>query len=153
MASIQSQILSKVIKSVKPILTGMHLKQQRAGQAMLSRVKSLPKGIQIVHEEDCPVNAEWILPQNAPKDRVMLYMHGGSYRTGDLIASRGLVTYLAKAAGIRALSFEYRLSPEHQYPDSLKDALAAYHWLQSRGFESRHIGFIGDSAGGGLLMA
>lgn len=153
MASIQSEILSKVIKGVKPILTGMHLQQQRAGQAMLSRVKSVPKGIEIVYEGGCPVNAEWILPKGAPKDRVMLYMHGGSYRTGDLVASRGLVTYLAKAAGVKALSFEYRLSPEHQFPDSLKDALAAYRFLLSQGYKSEHIGFIGDSAGGGLLMA
>ena len=153
MASIQSAILSRMMKSVKPILVSMQLGRQRAGQTMLSRVKMLPKNMQIEHAEDCPLNAEWILPDKAPQDKVLLYMHGGAYRTGDLVSSRALIAYISKACGVKALSFEYRLAPEFPFPYALEDAQTAYFWLLKQGYKEKDIAFIGDSAGGGLLVS
>lgn len=153
MASTKSEILAKVIRTVKPLITGMDLQGQRVGQAMLSRVKTLPKDMKIRHAGNCPLNAEWILPKDAPGDVVLLYMHGGSYRTGDLIASRGLIAYICKACGLKALSFEYRLAPEFTYPAALEDAIKAYLWLLEQGYRNDHIAMIGDSAGGGLIVA
>lgn len=153
MASTKSEILAKVIRTVKPLITGMDLQGQRAGQAMLSRVKTVPRDMKIEHAGDCPLNAEWILPKDAPEDTVLLYMHGGAYRTGDLVASRGLIAYLCKACGIKALSFEYRLAPEFTYPAALDDAREAYRWLLEQGYQSDKIAMIGDSAGGGLIVA
>jgi monoterpene epsilon-lactone hydrolase len=153
MASITSEILAKVIRGVKPLITSLHLEQQRAGQAMLSRVKTLPRGMRIKHADDCPLNAEWILPNCAPEGKTLLYMHGGAYRTGDLVASRGLIAYICKACSLRALSFEYRLAPEHPFPAALEDAVEAYRWLLREGYAAEDIALLGDSAGGGLILS
>jgi acetyl esterase/lipase len=47
---------------------------------------------------------------------------------------------------------EYRLAPEHPYPAALDDAERAYEWLRHRD-ASRAITVVGDSAGGGLVLA
>lgn len=153
MASIESVILSRVMKMMKPYIVSMPLQKQRSGQAILSRVKTTPPGVRIVPADGCPLNAEWILPEGAPEDRVLLYMHGGAYRTGDLFASRALITYVAQAAGMKALSFEYRLAPEHPFPAGLQDACEAVLWLYKTGYDPQKVAFIGDSAGGGLCVS
>jgi len=99
----------------------------------------------------CP--AEWALPPHGPTDRAVLYLHGGGYNQGSLISHRALVTRIARASGIRVLSLEYRLAPEHPFPAALDDAVAAYQWVLAQGFAPAHLVVAGDSAGGGLAVA
>lgn len=154
LASIQSTILSKVMKGVKPLITSMPLEQQRSGQNILSRVKSLPSHMKMEPEPDCPLPAEWMIAPGACKEKLFLYMHGGAYRTGDLAATRALASSLTDVTGINTLSFAYRLAPEHPYPAALQDAVAVYLWLtEEQGYLPQNIAFVGDSAGGGLIVA
>jgi acetyl esterase/lipase len=99
------------------------------------------------------VPAEWTVPAGADPDRVLLYLHGGGYTIGSIASHRKLVGHLAKAAGVRALSVEYRLAPEHPFPAGLDDAVTAFSWLLESGYGASHIGVGGDSAGGGLALA
>jgi acetyl esterase/lipase len=99
------------------------------------------------------VSAEWILPVGIAAERVVLYLHGGSYIAGSINSHRALAANIAVQAGARALVLDYRLAPEHPYPAALDDALAAYRWLQSEGVPTNEIYIIGDSAGGGLTAA
>jgi acetyl esterase/lipase len=50
------------------------------------------------------------------------------------------------------LYFDYRLAPEHPFPAAVEDAAKVFRWLASR-INPDRIAFIGDSAGGGLLLA
>jgi len=99
------------------------------------------------------VPAEWAIPAGAAADRVLMYLHGGGYTIGSIASHRKLVGHLARAAGCRALSVEYRLAPENPFPAGLEDAVAAYLWLVGEGVEAGRIGIGGDSAGGGLALA
>lgn len=99
------------------------------------------------------IPAAWIIPNEADEDKVLLYFHGGGYCVGSKDTHRPLVSKIAKISGIRALSIDYRLAPEHPYPAAIEDALISYEWLLEKGYKPSHILVGGDSAGGGLAMA
>jgi monoterpene epsilon-lactone hydrolase len=99
------------------------------------------------------VDGEWISPANAPRDKAVLYFHGGGFRIGSVASHRDLIAQIAVASGCRVLAINYRLAPEHRFPAALDDALAAYDWLLRQGLESANIAFAGDSAGGNLALA
>lgn len=97
--------------------------------------------------------AEWVVPPNHDPGAAILYFHGGGYVTGSLTTHRSMVSHIAKSARVRILNVGYRLAPEHPYPAAFEDAMDAYRYLVSRGFEPRRIAVAGDSAGGGLATA
>jgi acetyl esterase/lipase len=99
------------------------------------------------------VPAEWITPQGISTERVILYIHGGSFNAGSIATHRPLAANLASACKARALLIDYRLAPEHPYPSAVQDSLAAYEWLLANGILAEHIAVMGDSAGGTLTLA
>ena len=84
---------------------------------------------------------------------VILYFHGGVYVIGSAKSSVALVGDLARRAGARAVTLDYRLAPEHPYPAAVDDALAAYEGLLQQGIDPGRIALAGESAGGGLAVA
>jgi acetyl esterase/lipase len=99
------------------------------------------------------VDSEWITPANAPRDKAILYFHGGGFRIGSVASHRDLISQIAVASGCRVLAINYRLAPEHRFPAALDDALAAYGWMLDQGLKPGHVAFAGDSAGGNLVLA
>jgi epsilon-lactone hydrolase len=99
------------------------------------------------------VNGEWISPASAPKDKAILYFHGGGFRIGSVTSHRDLIAQIAVASGCRVLAINYRLAPEHRFPAARDDALAAYGWMLQQGLKPANVAFAGDSAGGNLALA
>ena len=85
-------------------------------------------------------------------DNVILYFHGGVYVIGTAAATVPLVGELVRRTGAGAITVEYRLGPEHQYPAAVDDARAAYEGLLAQGISPGRIAFAGESAGGGLAV-
>lgn len=98
------------------------------------------------------IPAEWHIVPGAREDRVILYLHGGGYIMGSPGTHRLLTVSLGNATGMKVLSPDYRLSPEHNYPDFLEDAVSAYTWLLNQGIKPGKIIISGDSAGGHLAL-
>ncbi|WP_037627725.1 alpha/beta hydrolase [Streptomyces aureus] len=92
-------------------------------------------------------------PPTASGPGRLLYLHGGGYVIGSPDTHAGLVGELARRAGLRALSVDYRLAPEHPFPAAVDDGLAAYRELLATGTDPRDVVVAGDSAGGGLSIA
>src|SRR5215831_18451087 len=90
--------------------------------------------------------------RSSRQDRCILYFHGGGYAVGTAALYRDFLWRVAEAARAHVFYFDYRLAPEHPFPAALDDAINAYRWVASR-YDSRHLAFVGDSAGGGLLLA
>ena len=88
-----------------------------------------------------------------PADPAVLYFHGGGYVAGSARTGTHLAAELARRAGGRALSVDYRLAPEHPYPAAVQDGLAAYAGLLESGASPARVLVAGDSAGGGLAVA
>jgi epsilon-lactone hydrolase len=129
------------------------IEESRAASEGWTIVTGEPEGVTYQPVDAGGVPAEWTMPAAADPDRVLLYLHGGGYSVGSIASHRKLVGHLAKAAGVRALSVEYRLAPEHPFPAGLDDAVTAFSWLLESGYGASHIGVGGDSAGGGLALA
>lgn len=99
------------------------------------------------------VPVRWIKAPGARDDRVLIYLHGGGYKMGSLVSHHDLMVRLSYAAGCRVLGVDYRLLPEHAFPEPLLDVLAVYDWLLAQAFEPLQLAVAGDSAGGGLAAA
>ena len=114
---------------------------------------SEPEGVCYRDDRFGTLGGIWALPVDARKDRVILYFHGGGYISGTAKGVRKLLGHIAKASATLGFALEYRLAPEHAFPAALEDALAAYDWLEGRGFLAANIVVGGDSAGGALATA
>ncbi len=106
------------------------------------------------HQRVCAngIDGEWI-SANAQHDKAILYFHGGGFRLGSVSSHRELIARISAASGCRVLAINYRLAPEHRFPAQLEDAAAAYAWMLSQGLRSEDIAFVGDSAGGNLVLS
>ena len=84
---------------------------------------------------------------------VIFYLHGGAYAIGTAASSVGLASDLARRAGARLVTVDYRLAPEHPHPAAINDAVAAYRGLLDSGLAASAIAIAGESAGAGLAAA
>ena len=98
------------------------------------------------------VNGEWIRPSSSDDD-VILYFHGGGYVSCSAATHRPITASLARLSRLPVFSANYRLAPEFRFPAAIDDSTRAYEWLIDQGYPARKISFVGDSAGGGLVLA
>jgi monoterpene epsilon-lactone hydrolase len=89
----------------------------------------------------------------ADQAKVIFYLHGGAYAIGTAASSVGLASVLARRAGARLVTIDYRLAPEHPHPAAIDDAVAAYRGLLDSGVAASAIAVAGESAGAGLAAA
>jgi acetyl esterase/lipase len=113
----------------------------------------LPEGFSLEPFTIGTLQAEWMLPPGATKKKVILYFHGGGLVIGSIKAHRGIVSKFVKGSGVPALVIDYRLAPEHPFPEGLEDSVSAYNYLLGTGIKPSEIIFMGDSGGGNLVFA
>jgi acetyl esterase len=99
--------------------------------------------------------ASLYVPAHAPpRGPLLVYFHGGGWVQGTVASHAPACRLLADLSGVRILSVEYRLAPEHPFPAAAEDALAAYAQAVERHAEldadPARIAVGGDSAGGNL---
>ncbi len=129
------------------------LKKERAELEKLGSMFKPLTPIECVKEIANGVPVEWITTPDSQTQRVVFYIHGGSFVSGSINSHRSLAADIAHAARARSLIIDYRLAPEHPFPAVLEDAVAAYQWLIANHTAPQHITITGDSAGGGLTIA
>jgi acetyl esterase len=93
----------------------------------------------------------------AGSEALLVYLHGGGWILGDIDTHDATCRVLAEKAGVRVLSLDYRLAPEHPFPAAYDDCLAAYRWVAENaaelGADPTRLAIGGDSAGGNLAAA
>ena len=102
-----------------------------------------------------PLHARLYVPHGAETPGPLLvYFHGGGWAEGSVATHEPSCRLLAHLAGVRVLSVDYRLAPEHPFPAAVDDALAACRDARARaaelGADPARIAVGGDSAGGNL---
>lgn len=84
----------------------------------------------------------------------LLWIHGGGYVIGHPAQDDVLCRRFARELGVTVASVDYRLAPEHPYPDSLEDCYSALTWLAALpSVDPARVAIGGASAGGGLAAA
>lgn len=94
----------------------------------------------------------------APGSRagLLLFLHGGGWTVGDLDLEDAAIRRMAARGGIRILSVDYRLAPQHPYPAALEDIEAVLRWAASDpaelAIDHERIALGGASAGANLAL-
>jgi len=91
-------------------------------------------------------------PQLEHDDKVMIFIHGGGYVLNSRKTQLKFQADVATSLGVKVVSIEYRLAPEHPYPAALNDVVTAYEGI-IREYSAENVGQFGTSAGGGLILA
>jgi acetyl esterase len=93
------------------------------------------------------------IPKNIEKNKVVLFFHGGGYVLSSVQTHDEMVSFISDNLGAKVFSLDYSLAPENKYPSALNEALFAYEWLISNGYDSEEISLCGDSAGAHLAAS
>lgn len=102
--------------------------------------------------------ARLYIPRSAPaRGPLLVYFHGGGFVLGSIETHDRPLRLLAHASGVKILSVDYRLAPEHPFPAPLEDAVAAFEHVAENasefGASAELVAVGGDSAGGTLAAA
>jgi acetyl esterase/lipase len=93
------------------------------------------------------------LPRDKKNFPVLVFLHGGSWRSGDRSVYRALGDRLARA-GIGVAIPSYRLMPQNPHPAQIHDTAAAFAWvvqnIAQHGGDPSRIYLSGHSAGAHL---
>ncbi|WP_414936964.1 alpha/beta hydrolase [Amycolatopsis sp. cmx-11-51] len=143
-----SLVRGSVEESRSLLLASRHLVSGPTIEPVATRELLIPTG-------DGDVPATLYTPAGLPDPSgLLVFFHGGGWVVGSRVSHDNTVRYLAKQAGVRVLSVEYRLAPETRFPGATEDAIAAFEYAfakaQGLGADPARIAVGGDSAGGNL---
>lgn len=150
-------LFSRIAQLNGQVMRSRTVEERRRVQLVVAEVRIIPPTI-ICEEITCDdVPCEWVYPRrrqglSALEERVIIYLHGGSWAFGSLESARPVSVLLAERTGYGVLMASYRLSPENPYPAGLEDCYKVYKWLLRQGYRPEQIGLMGDSAGGNLAL-
>ena len=133
-----------------PLDLGRDVQQQRAIFLEMMQATPVPEDVTATPGELGGVQVVHIDVSSGDPATVIFYLNGGAYAIGSAGSSVPMASDLARRAGIRAISADYRLAPESPYPAALEDAVAAYAGLQRAGTTSTWVAIAGESPGQAL---
>ena len=88
---------------------------------------------------------------------IVIHIHGGGFIGGSSASGRATTFKYSIELGVPFFSIDYRLSPDHKFPDALNDCWQAYCWIlkySEKYLKLKPLRIIlnGDSAGGNLCL-
>ncbi len=153
-----ANLLAMLAAQPGPKLSEISPAEGRAMMAGMTQLLERPRGDIAVADLTTPggIKARLYTPANAG-GQVVVYYHGGGWVIGDLDTHDPLCAEIARQMGMRVVSIDYRLAPEHPFPAATEDCIAATRWIVGSPAElgGPVSGVIpaGDSAGGNLAAA
>jgi len=154
-------VLERMARTRHPPLHTLPAAQARAAYERAAGVleispAALPRieDLRVPARDGHPLPARLYAPSMAERLPVLLYLHGGGFTIGSIATHDVLCRELCVRSGCAVVSLDYRLAPEHRFPQAVNDSWDALQWLarQARplGLDGGRIAVGGDSAGGTL---
>lgn len=160
MASAELHHLLGLLRSL-PRKENPSVQSMRRGFESLTSMLPPPEGVTVepitVAERPC----ERVTPAHSLRDpaleggsgNTLLYLHGGAFVFGSPKTHRTLVARLAQASSAAVITPDYKLAPEHPFPEGIDDIVQVYLGLLEQGISPHRLSIGGDSAGGCLTVA
>jgi acetyl esterase/lipase len=128
--------------------------ERRAMEAMIVPVVKATLArypVDIVEQSIAGVHTRVVTPKGGVTDkkRVLINLHGGGF----VHCAEGCAILesvpIAAVGGVKVISVDYRMAPEHVFPAATEDVVAVYRALL-KSYRPSQIGIYGCSAGGSL---
>jgi acetyl esterase len=138
------------------------VEERRKGLAALMEFAGPPVALEGVEDRTLPgpdgaLRVRLYSPSKADLLPGLIYFHGGGLVAGSLETHDCIGRALCNSGGVRVVSVDYRLAPEHRFPAALQDAKAALRHISGHaadfGIDPKRLGICGDSAGATLAAA
>lgn len=157
MQSLSGKIISNLLCAVfhSPLINNSEFSNNAGKKTKEYKSHYKPSGIfnYSVHRLN-GVNYEILEPKQKRNNKVVLLLHGGSYKVRLLDMYRKLAEKISKTLNYCTVyNLDYRTFPEYKYPAQIEDTVAVFQEMQRQGVEANNIVFIGDSAGANLALA
>ncbi len=150
MTAQQRDMIDQILRSA-PFDLGGDVAVQRPLLDQMLTAQPLPADVRVTRGDLGGIPVVFVDIADVEPRGVIFHVHGGGFALGSAAGSVGLASSLARKTGMRAVSVDYRLAPEHPYPAALQDVTAAYRALTEQ-VGSGNIVVSGESAGGNLAV-
>lgn len=122
---------------------------QSIAQKMIDHFK-----LTVSHETIAGVDCYVITPskEKVREGRLLMNLHGGGYVLGAGEAGAFEAILVAGITGIKTISVDYRMPPEHPFPAPVDDAMAVWKHIASSSKDLK-LGLFGSSTGGAMVLA
>lgn len=107
----------------------------------------LPNNVEREERDIGGVRCDMLVPELYSAQRVMLYVHGGSFAGGSRASYRNFCSSLANSCSCRVVVPEFKLPPTHPFPASIDNVMAVFQALYE---EAQDSGGGGRDSGGRL---
>lgn len=154
------QVLDRMHRAQKIPLHAMTAQQARATYAAGAEVLEMaPQALARVESFSVAARDGFAIPVRlyapaGPALPTLMYCHGGGFTVGSIATHDALCRRLSHLGHCAVLSVDYRLAPEHPFPQAQDDAWDVLQWLGTHsaghGLDPTRLAVGGDSAGGTL---
>lgn len=123
--------LTAFVAQPSPPFAQLDVAAIREGIAQRARERSRGPEMQAVHELRIGALPARVYRPAAGRIPLVVYLHGGGWTIGNLESHDRMCRRLADGSGAAVLAIDYRLAPEHPWPASVDDTVAALRWVAS----------------------
>lgn len=110
------------------------------------------RGCTVTNEKSDANKIWYIVPKNCDREKTLIYFHGGAFVGGMVKQQWNTMAKIARLLGAQLIIPDYPLAPESNYKDAIAMVSETYQRILKTASVS-DISFIGDSAGGGLMLS
>lgn len=155
MQSIQARILYKCLKLIfqSPLLDNAKFSDFAGDKTKETKSRYRPsKNFTHSRHRCCEAYYEKLVSDNCNTEKVILLLHGGSFKVKLIDIYRKLAEkYSNLFDGATVINVDYRTFPQYEFPSQLEDAVNIYLEI-IKTVEPENIIVIGDSAGANLVL-